>query len=119
MRAYAKILTQSTTTWMIFLDNVDDDGVFRPDSSHQPSLDDCLPQSDNGSVLVTSRDMRVAGGLCSNNCLLSIDVMEREEAVHVLVVISFKGIVEESYELLEELDYLLCWSGQDNSHYSI
>ncbi|PVH90731.1 hypothetical protein DM02DRAFT_607143 [Periconia macrospinosa] len=76
--------------WMMVLDDVDGEKVFSPPKQQEhDSLSEILaayvPQSCNGSVLITSRNMTVAAQLvgCDNN-IKEITVMEEDEALQLL-----------------------------------
>ncbi|PVH90598.1 hypothetical protein DM02DRAFT_678511 [Periconia macrospinosa] len=76
--------------WMMVLDDVDGEKVFSPPKQQeQDSLSEIIaayvPQSCNGSVLITSRNMNVAAQLvgCDNN-IKEIPVMEEDEALQLL-----------------------------------
>jgi tetratricopeptide (TPR) repeat protein len=83
--------------WLLILDNVDDENVFfggndaiRDVSSHdqaadsQPPLETFLPQSSNGSILITSRNSIAALNLVSIfGKRLQVEPMEEEDSVEL------------------------------------
>jgi hypothetical protein len=82
--------------WLMIIDNADDDRVFIPASfpvgndaqesdSAAPSLARYVPQTPNGRVLVTSRDLRVALNLVgSTNNITQVDAMTEGDALTLL-----------------------------------
>ncbi|KAL6406226.1 Kinesin light chain [Ilyonectria robusta] len=69
--------------WKMILDNADDVGVFF--SNAQERLASFLPQSCNGSIVVTSRSMDVAERLVGGwSNILTIPAMKTEEACQLL-----------------------------------
>jgi tetratricopeptide (TPR) repeat protein len=91
-------LCSSSTRWIIILDNADDWSVFYPRKEHghdtTPSasaknrpvaLAKFLPQSQNGSVLITSRSMDVATKLTNGDTdIIKIRTMDEGQAVQLL-----------------------------------
>ncbi|KAG9239765.1 P-loop containing nucleoside triphosphate hydrolase protein [Amylocarpus encephaloides] len=103
--------------WHMILDNADDIRVFQKtqgegsatgDGPNLPLLD-YIPQSTNGSVLVTTRDRGVASWLASGyRDAIPVNLMTVEEADQLLCARIPEGLSTEFHraELVEELDYL-------------
>ncbi|KAL2115495.1 hypothetical protein VTJ04DRAFT_9750 [Mycothermus thermophilus] len=77
-----------TEGWTLVIDNADDYDMFYDKSSGVTNLRlaQYLPQSDNGSILVTTRDMRLARDLTGHNPdhLFEIGSMARAESLTLL-----------------------------------
>ena len=90
--------------WLMILDNVDDMAVFY---STQPQLATLLPQSSNGSIVITSRSLDVAQRLTGNfHSCFEILVMSHNQACQLLQ--QKLGSYDETYagELARALDYM-------------
>ena len=77
--------------WVMILDNADDQHVFtsRRSTHHQPGLGkqirDYLPQSSNGSILVTSRSRDAAFQVtCNYKHIFAVEPMTESEALALL-----------------------------------
>ena len=108
-------------TWLMILDNVDDaDFLLNTQASieSQPNdpgrhtlrpLRDYLPQSQNGSILITTRSRESALKLSEQNDLVLIDPMDESDAVELLEKklesIGRKSI-EEYVELAAALEFI-------------
>ena len=76
---------ESTGRWLLILDNADDyDLIFGNDEDSNPEkgLMALLPQSDLGSILVTTRDRKVAVMSAKTN-VISLTEMNKEEATAI------------------------------------
>ncbi|KAH8689766.1 hypothetical protein GQ44DRAFT_637109, partial [Phaeosphaeriaceae sp. PMI808] len=92
------LYNESNGRWMIVLDNVDDIEVFYPKpksgrddddkgvaASLAASLAVFLPQSDNGSIVVTSRNRDAAVRLVgSSRRVIEVQAMDKDQAVQLL-----------------------------------
>ncbi|KAJ6263594.1 hypothetical protein Dda_2162 [Drechslerella dactyloides] len=90
--------SEANGQWLMILDNVDDGRVFfggndvaRGASPHdqatelQPPLETFLPQSSNGSILITSRNSTAARNLVATfGKLVAVEPMEEAESVELL-----------------------------------
>ncbi|KAF2188819.1 hypothetical protein K469DRAFT_702535 [Zopfia rhizophila CBS 207.26] len=96
--------------WMMVLDNVDDVGTFFPKSSESSSvsLAAYLPQSPNGSILITSRNKdaasRLAGGFQNTK---EVQTMDKSQGLQLLQNKLQDAAKEEgAADLLRALDYI-------------
>jgi tetratricopeptide (TPR) repeat protein len=107
---------EANGTWLLILDNADDVNVFYPkqarasDQSSSPStsLAEYVPQSRNGSILITSRNKdaaaRLAGGYPR---IKEVSALGHDQALHLLRnKLHDASSSEGAVELLLELDYL-------------
>jgi hypothetical protein len=95
---YNWLCSASSGRWIIIVDNADDWSVFYPRREHEESSGDLsnvknttialarfLPQSANGSVLITSRSLDVATKLSgSDKDIIKIYTMNEDQAVQLL-----------------------------------
>ncbi|KAH7124607.1 hypothetical protein EDB81DRAFT_730860, partial [Dactylonectria macrodidyma] len=91
--------------WEMILDNADDVGVFF--SNAQERLVSFFPQSCNGSIVVTSRNMDVAERLVGWSNIVTIPTMKTEEACQLLrekLEIDYDD--REAADLARVLDYM-------------
>ncbi|KAI9661687.1 MAG: hypothetical protein M1821_008925 [Bathelium mastoideum] len=106
---------ESNGQWLMIVDNADDSGVFFPQadtpytsSSSTEAFSDLLPQSPNGSILITSRNRDAAFRLTG----YSADIIEvgPMDQIHALALARKK--LHKAFEpadaaaLLEALDYM-------------
>lgn len=87
---YEWLRNESNGRWVLILDNADDKNVFTNgapnDTSTEPKhLSDFLPQSTNGSILVTSRSRDAAFQVtCNYKTITSVEQMTESEAMQLL-----------------------------------
>lgn len=117
---YNWLCDESNGRWVMVIDNADDSNVFYPQlretrgvdtsyTSHERAepLSDFLPQSSNGSILVTSRNRDVAFRLTgSYNCIREVKPMEKEDALALLSKKVISSPRDDAVELLQALDYM-------------
>ncbi|KAL9578730.1 MAG: hypothetical protein Q9203_006987, partial [Teloschistes exilis] len=111
---------KSNGRWVMVVDNADDLAVFfpllsrakavevgNPGQAAEP-LSDFLPQSPNGSILITSRSRDVARRLTGRgDCLVEVKPMDKGEALALLQKkLSFNASEHNAIELLEALDQM-------------
>lgn len=103
--------------WMMILDNADDFEVFYPSRARQrdeslataaAALATYLPQSRNGSILITSRSKdaaaRLAGGY---NNIKEVRAMDERQALHLFRnKLRSESNEEGAADLLRALDYI-------------
>lgn len=106
--------------WLMVLDNVDDDEVFfslenslvevthqSKDVSQQQALESFIPQSSNGSVLVTSRSSTAARNLVGDfGDIVTVEPMTDSEALGLLkskIPVS-ESFLEDAEALVQELE---------------
>lgn len=106
--------------WLMVLDNVDDDNVFfslensigeviqhNKGISRQQPLESFIPQSTNGSILVTSRSSTAARNLVGDfGEIITVEPMTDSEALALLKTkIPFSGSsIEDAKELVQDLE---------------
>ncbi|OCK93230.1 uncharacterized protein K441DRAFT_662010 [Cenococcum geophilum 1.58] len=111
---------ESNGRWVMVVDNADDSAVFFPplDGTQAAGvsspgravelLSDFLPQSPNGSILITSRSRDVARRLTGRgDCLVEVKPMDKCDALALLQKkLSFNANEHNAIELLQALDYM-------------
>ena len=108
---------ESHEPWLLLLDNADDEGVFfnAQDievSQHVPTtpLIRYIPQSSNGSVLITSRNRNAAFRLTNDaETIVDVPLMDKENSKLILSrkLPQDQSTDGEILELVKMLDYLL------------
>ncbi|KAH8682822.1 hypothetical protein BGZ60DRAFT_205902 [Tricladium varicosporioides] len=107
----------NNSRWLMILDNVDDIDVFRHTrgegsqngTQDTAPLSSYIPQTINGSVLLTTRDRKAATWLSTGyTSVISVNLMDPKEAEQLLWIKIPQGISTSSdrAELVKELDYL-------------
>jgi hypothetical protein len=88
---YEWLRNKSNGNWVMILDNADDKDVFTsfPSAHRQPSsgkqIRDFLPQSSNGSLLVTSRSRDAAYHVtCNYKHILTVEPMNESDAMALM-----------------------------------
>ncbi|KAI9778954.1 MAG: hypothetical protein M1839_007765 [Geoglossum umbratile] len=111
---------ESNGRWVMIIDNADDWGVFFPPLNRTQaigadklgqaaeSLSEFLPQSPNGSILITSRSRDVAYRLTgSQTYVREVKPMDKGDALALLrKKLSFDADEHNAIELLQVLDYM-------------
>ena len=110
---------ESNGRWVMIVDNADDSGVFFPPLDEQAigvdkpgqaaeSLSEFLPQSPNGSILITSRSRDVAYRLTGSHAYIrEVKPMDKDDALALLrKKLSFDVDEHNATELLQALDYM-------------
>ena len=104
--------SDSTGHWLMIVDNADDPGVLMGGTSGSPGsarLHDCLPYSNRGKILFTTRSRKAAGDLTQNS-ILELNDMSKAEARQLLARrISKPALLDDGKaidKLLELLTYL-------------
>jgi tetratricopeptide (TPR) repeat protein len=104
---------ESNGRWAMIVDNADDSAVFFPppgttQEAEVEPLSDFLPQSPNGTILITSRSQDVARRLTGRgDCLIEVKPMDEDEALALLEAkLSFNVNEDDAIELLKALDYM-------------
>jgi tetratricopeptide (TPR) repeat protein len=103
--------------WVMIIDNADDIDVFFPSRKRQrdevpgdppTSLATYLPQSCNGSILVTSRSKNVASRLAGGyNRINEVPAMDKGESLQLLrMKLGDSPLEERATDLLRALDYI-------------
>jgi tetratricopeptide (TPR) repeat protein len=108
-----KILSSdSTGHWLMIVDNADDPGVLMGGAGGHPGsarLHDCLPYSNGGKILFTTRSRKAAGDLTQSS-VLELNDMSKAEARQLLARrISKPALLDDGKaidKLLELLTYL-------------
>jgi tetratricopeptide (TPR) repeat protein len=98
--------------WLMIVDNADDSGFLLGTADNNPMsarLSDCLPHSNRGTILFTTRSRKVAGELTPNS-VLELNNMGEAEARQLLARrLTKQGLLDDETavnELLEKLTYL-------------
>ncbi|MCJ1282866.1 hypothetical protein MMC26_002192 [Xylographa opegraphella] len=111
---------KSNGRWVMVVDNADDSAVFFPllgrakaveicnQGQAAEPLSDFLPQSPNGSILITSRSRDVARRLTGRgDHLVEVKPMDKGEALTLLQKkLSFNASEHNAIKLLEALDHM-------------
>ena len=98
--------------WLMIVDNADDPGVLLGTTNSDPMsarLSDCLPHSNRGTILFTTRSRKAAGDLTQSS-VLELNDMSKAEARQLLAWrITKQALLNNETavdELLEILTYL-------------
>ncbi|KAF7155562.1 hypothetical protein CNMCM6106_004708 [Aspergillus hiratsukae] len=95
--------------WLLIFDNADDMEMWTKGSATAPPLKDILPQSEDGHILFTSRNRKLAVKLASPN-VLSIPEMDYSTTKEIFEKLLIqKGLLQDGYAtaaLLEQLGFL-------------
>ncbi|KAI9765675.1 MAG: hypothetical protein M1840_007233 [Geoglossum simile] len=111
---------ESNGRWVMIIDNADDSGVFFPSLNRTQvigadklgqaaeSLSEFLPQSPNGSILITSRSRDVAYRLTgSHTYIREVKPMDEGDALALFrKKLSFDADKHKAIELLQVLDHM-------------
>ena len=112
------LCSEGNRRWLIILDNADNESFFNiqrheaqgaasGDTRSRLTLADFLPQSKNGSILITSRNMDVAVKLTgSYKDIVQIQKMSRDQGVELLRKKLCCPSDGQAIELLAALDYI-------------
>lgn len=95
--------------WLVIIDNVDNEDVLNENKGKKPfKLLDCIPKTEHGHVLFTSRYRRVALQLSKE--MIRLDSMPKTEALELLKTTLHEQYdesqLEDANKLLEELSYI-------------
>lgn len=92
--------------WIMIVDNADDMGVFQNqgEKSIYPDSSFTFPDCVHGTILVTTRDRKIALDFAGYRRAIHVPRMSQEESFTLIK--SLPGSVEESNILMRELDYL-------------
>ncbi|KAF2191836.1 hypothetical protein K469DRAFT_654999 [Zopfia rhizophila CBS 207.26] len=81
---YNCLCDATNSRWLMMLDNADDDGTSDMTSYRTP-LESFLPQTPNGTILVTSRNKSAAINLVgAHGSIIQVEPMEEEDALALL-----------------------------------
>src|SRR5579871_6790221 len=99
--------------WLLILDNADDASIFthivsqstqNKGESSCPPLLGYIPQTSNGSVLVTSRNRDAASRIIGNNNMINVDLMDETESLTLLKAkLGYEPSDLDSLELIQAL----------------
>ena len=117
---YEWLSDERNGSWLMVIDNADDKSVFsnreRETASQEVGRDDdalnllsYLPQTSNGSTLITSRNRDAAYRLLSSNeNIIDVPLMDAELAVSLLLkkLSEYKRSLDDRFKLVELLDQL-------------
>lgn len=98
--------------WLMIVDNADDSGVLLGTTDNDAisaRLSDCLPHSNRGTILFTTRSRKVAGDLTSSSVLELYDMNKAEARDLLARRITKQGLLDDETavdELLEIFTYL-------------
>ena len=99
----------SNGPWLLILDNVDDDDLFQKiDKVRGRPLEGFLPQSANGSILITSRNELAALNLVgTHENIIQVEPMTLPEALALLQSrVAFEAPSEDATMLVRTLEYI-------------
>ncbi|KAE8383299.1 purine and uridine phosphorylase [Aspergillus bertholletiae] len=95
--------------WLLVFDNADDTEMWLAANDAAPALEDMLPQSEQGRILFTTRNRKLAMKLAPFN-IVSIPDMDKDIAIQILrKALADKGLLKDNVtaaSLLEQLAYL-------------
>jgi tetratricopeptide (TPR) repeat protein len=119
---YRWLCNEESGKWVMILDNADDDTLFfsnlqrkrqeqklvRTDSVPAPALSEYLPQSPNGSILITTRNDEVAFKLIGGyQDIIRVGPMDQDHALALLQTKTGDSSNEEAAtDLVKALDYM-------------
>ena len=117
---YEWLSDERNGSWLMVIDNADDKSVFsnreRENASQEVGCDDdalnllsYLPQTSNGSILITSRNRDAAYRLLSSDeNIIDVPLMDAELAVSLLLkkLPEYKWSLDDRFKLVELLDQL-------------
>jgi hypothetical protein len=104
---YGWLQDEENGHWLMVLDNADDNNVFFDTVIENTPLADYLPQTPNGSILVTSRNSMAAQNLVGSH-VIPVEPMSPNEALILLRNCINKDLSTEAEEraLVEALEYI-------------
>ncbi|KAL4986027.1 hypothetical protein BDW68DRAFT_179200 [Aspergillus falconensis] len=94
--------------WLLIFDNADDIGMWSPAHGISPALEDFLPQSEQGHILFTTRNLELAVELTFSN-IIPIPDVDKETARKILESLLLQKSLEHDdiiVALLEQLAFL-------------
>ncbi|KAJ5922217.1 Tetratricopeptide-like helical [Penicillium verrucosum] len=98
--------------WVCILDNVDDDqllSIKSPANASSKPLLEYIPRSQNGFVIITSRNREVALKMVDHKGLVEVNPMERSEALELLQIKlgeNQESERQESEQLVDVLEFM-------------
>jgi tetratricopeptide (TPR) repeat protein len=96
-------------TWLLIFDNADDMELLTKGSATAPPLKDVLPQSEDGHILFTTRNRKLAVKVAAPN-VLSIPEIDQDTAKEIFEKLLIqKGLLQDDYAttaLLEQVGFL-------------
>jgi Flp pilus assembly protein TadD, contains TPR repeats len=105
----AHLSQESAGQWLLIFDNADDMEMWFKGSATAPPLKNILPRSENGHVLFTSRNRKLAVRVASPN-VLSIPDVDHRTAMKILEnSLIQEGLLHDNYAtnaLIEQLAFL-------------
>ncbi|KAH7142492.1 hypothetical protein DER46DRAFT_619513 [Fusarium sp. MPI-SDFR-AT-0072] len=91
--------------WLFIVDNADDQELVLG-SAEKPGLEEYLPQSEDGILLLTTRSRQVAGEIAQSD-VIDIEQMNQEEAMDLLKnSLIQKQLLQDEVPVIELLTYL-------------
>ncbi|KAG7433975.1 Regulatory protein AfsR [Fusarium oxysporum f. sp. raphani] len=91
--------------WLLIVDNADDKELILG-TAEQPGLEEYLPLSENGMILLTTRSGQVAGAFAQSD-VIDIEKMDRGEATMLLEKsLMRKQLLQDEASVIELLTYL-------------
>ncbi|KAF4457801.1 kinesin light chain [Fusarium austroafricanum] len=102
---YQHLSSDKAGKWLFIVDNADDEDIIFG-SADKPGLEEYLPQSENGIILLTTRSGQVAEGFAQSD-MIDIKQMDQEETVTLLKKsLIQKQLLEDEISVIELLTYL-------------
>ncbi|KAF4444921.1 kinesin light chain, partial [Fusarium austroafricanum] len=91
--------------WLLIVDNADDQELFLG-SIDKPGLEEYLPQSEKGMILLTTRSRQVAGEFAQYE-VIDVEQMDKKEAMNLLrTSLAQKQLLQDEAVTIELLTYL-------------
>jgi hypothetical protein len=105
-----RLSSRESGPWLLVLDNADHVEIFAPGYNQPQSILSSIPHSEEGSILITSRDYNVASQIVSNDvCLTQILAMAEKECISLSrnIIARDQSPTSDSAALAKKLDYLV------------
>ncbi|GFF23679.1 isoform 4 of kinesin light chain [Aspergillus udagawae] len=103
------LISEQAGQWLLIFDNADDVDMWLSDDRACPALEDFLPQSEQGRILLTTRNRKLAVELTSSN-IIPIPHVDEDTALKILErSLVDKGLLQDhptAVAILEKLSFL-------------
>ncbi|KAF5530869.1 kinesin light chain [Fusarium mexicanum] len=103
---YQHLSSDKAGKWLLIVDNADDEELVLG-SADKSGLEEYLPQSENGMILLTTRSRQVAGKFAQYDDVIDVEQMDKKEAMNLLrITLNQKQLLEDEAVTVELLTYL-------------